>query len=340
MWDGKPLRVYALFAQPEGQGPFPAILQIHGGGQTCSPENVAYFVKHGYACLSYDWTGDWSGVKRPPEEITDWGPEITQNYFGSAGQDPRRIVVYHATLAAIRGLDVLCAQQVVDTSRLGIQGISWGGLITWLVNALDPRARTVVPVYGVGDVIEHDSGIGEGLRAQMKDWARMWRENFDPASYGKRQHASVMFLDGADDYWGPLLLAERRLGELTVEHRRSYSPNRMHSLSPESVAAGMAWFDAQLKGNGVFPKEPLLTLGTSRTGVPQARVRVDSPTRVTRVQVHYSRGPEPPLTRCWLTNGAQPISSKGRWETEIPIVNPNDQLMAIAQVTYEGGFSM
>lgn len=63
-WQGRPQRVYAIYAHPAGEGPFPAVLQIHGGGQTAYAANVAWFVRRGYACLAFDWTGPRDHPKR------------------------------------------------------------------------------------------------------------------------------------------------------------------------------------------------------------------------------------------------------------------------------------
>jgi hypothetical protein len=72
LWDGQAQRIYAIYAQPPivGNNRVPAILQIHGGGQTCYPENVNWFVKHGYACLAFDWTGPRD--ERPADQVTHW----------------------------------------------------------------------------------------------------------------------------------------------------------------------------------------------------------------------------------------------------------------------------
>jgi dipeptidyl aminopeptidase/acylaminoacyl peptidase len=59
------VQTYGLFALPAGHGPFPAILHIHGGGQTASPENIAYFTARGYGAMP-----PWSPASRPVVPLT------------------------------------------------------------------------------------------------------------------------------------------------------------------------------------------------------------------------------------------------------------------------------
>ena len=50
----------------------------------------------------------------------------------------------------IRGVSLLASLPDVDSKRLGITGISWGGYLTCIVASLDDRLRVAVPVYGCG----------------------------------------------------------------------------------------------------------------------------------------------------------------------------------------------
>src|SRR5690348_9565263 len=54
-----PARIIAYYgfpaAAPKG---LPAVLHIHGGGQSANREYVRYFARKGYAALSIDWGGN------------------------------------------------------------------------------------------------------------------------------------------------------------------------------------------------------------------------------------------------------------------------------------------
>jgi len=46
-------------------------------------------------------------------------------------------------------IDYLQTRADVDSSRIGLSGISLGGMITWLTAAIDPRVAAAVPLIGV-----------------------------------------------------------------------------------------------------------------------------------------------------------------------------------------------
>jgi len=181
MAGGEPQRIYALFALPPSSGPgrkVPAIVQIHGGGQTCDAGNVAWFARRGYACLAFDWGGPRDG--RSPEKTTVWGSAVSRDYIDRPAGGASDVFLLHAVLAARRAIDVLYEQPEVDAGRVGVQGISWGGLLAWLVGATESRVKAVVPVYGVGGLDRGTMGEGDALRRRGEEWVRMWTETFDP----------------------------------------------------------------------------------------------------------------------------------------------------------------
>jgi hypothetical protein len=75
VFKGAPSRVAAFYAFPKSGSKLPAILHMHGGGQSASLNSVVTYAKRGYASLSINWGGNkmnlgqetWSGPQ------TDWG---------------------------------------------------------------------------------------------------------------------------------------------------------------------------------------------------------------------------------------------------------------------------
>src|SRR5258708_6182309 len=59
---GKPTRVFAYFAKPDGPGPFPGMVLVHGGGGTAFSEWALHWAKRGYAAISMNLSG--RGPKR------------------------------------------------------------------------------------------------------------------------------------------------------------------------------------------------------------------------------------------------------------------------------------
>ena len=59
-YKGRPTRVFAYYAAPEGQPPaggWPAVVCAHGGGGTAYPAWVKQWNDHGYAAISMDMEG-------------------------------------------------------------------------------------------------------------------------------------------------------------------------------------------------------------------------------------------------------------------------------------------
>jgi cephalosporin-C deacetylase-like acetyl esterase len=329
-WNGEPERVYALYAHPAGPGPFPAVLQIHGGGQSCYPQNIAYFVEHGYACLAFDWTGRTK--QRPDDTVTHWAQPIQGNMYGREGQDPREVVLFHAVLAAITGIDILAARPEVDANRIGIEGVSWGGFLTWVVNGLDSRVKAAVPVYGLGDLDLQWNDMGTALAAKTPRGRGLWRRLFDPASFTAMQHGEIFFVDGANDFFGPQDLAETRLAHLQVVHRRTYGPNRMHNIDEGSARAAVGWLDAHLKlGQPPFPAEPQLSFSTDERGAFRVLVTPDPKAPVESVRIDFARGAALPLLRCWLSVDAQKEGAAS-WAAVVPLIDSTDPVTVMAQV--------
>jgi dienelactone hydrolase len=48
----------------------------------------------------------------------------------------------------IRAIDYLQTRPDVDPERIGMMGISMGGMNTWLTAAADPRVKVAVPCIG------------------------------------------------------------------------------------------------------------------------------------------------------------------------------------------------
>ena len=73
---GQPATMAGFYAFPKGAKGLPAILQIHGGGQSASLSAVTTYAKLGYAALSLNWGGNKMSlangqVYESPEAVFD-----------------------------------------------------------------------------------------------------------------------------------------------------------------------------------------------------------------------------------------------------------------------------
>jgi cephalosporin-C deacetylase-like acetyl esterase len=151
-YKGVPERVFAYYKAPKGTPPpggWPAVVCVHGGGGTAFPAWVQYWVDHGYAAIAMDLTGHLPEGKFPNREWHKFGgpPRIT--CFGDIELADREQWFYHAIAIVIRANSLLRSFPEVNPKKIGIHGISWGGVIVSTVRGLDPRFAFAVPVYGL-----------------------------------------------------------------------------------------------------------------------------------------------------------------------------------------------
>ena len=131
------------------EGRLPAVLYLcgHSKGKVNAPyqANPRWFGQHGYVALVLDpiQLGESQGFHHGTyrEENWDWP---------SRGYTPAGTEVWNA----MRALDYLETRTDVDADRMGVTGLSGGGVISWCLGAADDRLKVVVPVCQSGS-IEH-----------------------------------------------------------------------------------------------------------------------------------------------------------------------------------------
>lgn len=138
----------AILYEPEHiKDKMPAILNVCGHGPP--GKSVEYiqkqsinFAKMGILTLTPEWLG--FGDLARPENHHEFAAHL--DLVGANGEG----LFY---LAMRRGLDYLYQYPHVDTSRLGMTGLSGGGWQTIMLSSLDKRVLAAVPVAGYGSII-------------------------------------------------------------------------------------------------------------------------------------------------------------------------------------------
>lgn len=129
--------------------PVPAILYVCGHARTQQVHYQAHarkFAQLGFVCLIIE-TIQWGEVRGE-----HWGC-YARGWFHwySRGYNPGGVELWNG----IRGLDLLCERPEVDSSKLGVTGISGGGTQSWYLAAADERVKAVAPVCGTSTVESH-----------------------------------------------------------------------------------------------------------------------------------------------------------------------------------------
>jgi dienelactone hydrolase len=197
---GKPTRVFAYYAKPAGDGPFPAVVLVHGGGGKAFREWAEHWAGRGYCALAMDLAG-----KGPKGPLPDGGPDQGDDTkFGEFNDTTvRDMWTYQAVAAVLRGHTLLAGLPEVDKDRVAVTGISWGGYLTCIVAGLDHRLKAAVPVYGCGFL--HENSVWkprlDGFPAARRD---LWVKTFDPSVYLPGVKCPILFLNGTNDFAYPL----------------------------------------------------------------------------------------------------------------------------------------
>lgn len=185
-------RVQAFVATPEGHGPWPTVMSVHGG-----PE----------------WH-ERGGFDPETDALVDAGYAVAiPNYRGSTGYG----VAFQRTLVGnpwfpesedvIACLDALIADGITDGDRVAFAGWSWGGCLACLNAGLHPdRWKAVFAGIPSGDMVAAHYACMPELRAydlalyggSPEELPEMWAER-NPMSYVDRVQAPALVIAGEHD---------------------------------------------------------------------------------------------------------------------------------------------
>lgn len=199
LWFDNPAgeRIQGWLMRPDGDGPFPTIVSIHGGPEYHNTDafdarRLAY-ADHGYAVLLVNYRGS-----------TGYGTAFRQRLLGDIG--------FPESEDVNAGLDHLVAEGVADPDRLFIEGWSWGGYLATLNAGLHPqRWRAVMAGIPVGDYVASHYECSAPLRAwdlatlggSPMDLPDLYRER-NPMTYVDRVRAPMLLIAGEHDSRCPL----------------------------------------------------------------------------------------------------------------------------------------
>ena len=138
-----------LYRPAKASGRLPAVLYLcgHSKGKVNAPyqANPRWFGQHGYIALVLDpiQLGESQGLHHGTYREGKWD-------WQSRGYSPIGTEVWNG----MRALDYLESRDDVDADRMGVTGLSGGGVVSWCLGAADTRLKAVVPVCQSGS-IEH-----------------------------------------------------------------------------------------------------------------------------------------------------------------------------------------
>lgn len=248
------VRVTANLYIPEGDGPFPAVLNLHGHftegklGDRVQTRGHA-FAQRGFVVLSVDTFG--AGERSPHER--EW-------FYHGAMAGAGMILAGDSLLACQvrdnrRAIDFLESLSYVDRERIGVTGASGGGNQTMWVAAMDERLKVAIPVVSVGSFeayVGRCNCICETLPGGLpltEEWGILGLIAPRPLLVLNALHDQVAF--GVEALSATASVTQEIYSHFGKRERFDHRIfDRRHGYWPPMLEAALAWFQYWLQGVG------------------------------------------------------------------------------------------
>lgn len=267
------LRVTAHLFRPDGDGPFPAVLNVHGHYQDGRLAEALYtrgqaLAREAFVVLNVDaiGAGERGTVPGKFENHALAGAGLFsagETLLGAQVHDNRR------------GIDLLQSLPYVIPDRIGMTGASGGGNQTMWVSALDPRVKASVPVVSVGTFeayITEANCVCETLPDGLtitEEWGVLGLVAPNPMLIITGVHEQIKaFLP--HQMLRSYAVAKRIYDLYGAKNNLAYKLfDRPHGYFPDMVDAMLGWFKHWLQGSGsalpvsardteIIPRETLM----------------------------------------------------------------------------------
>ena len=260
---------------PDGKGPFPAVINMHGHWKEGRLSEYVQARGHslalnGYVCLSIDAFG--SG-----ERTTEHGSyEYHGANLGAHLMNVGESLLGFQVSDNMRGVDLLSSLPYVDAKNIGATGASGGGNQTMWLTAIDDRIKASMPVVSVGtfeSAVMRSNCVCEllidgltltetsGILALVAPRAIKMcnhKQDSNPTFYPAEMQRS----------YGNALPVFKMLG---AENKISYQLFDLeHGYWPENREAMLGWFDLHLKGTGTGDPKKEVPFAT----LPEEKIQV------------------------------------------------------------------
>ena len=254
-WKGKPTRVFAWIGlPPKREGKVPGIVVVHGGGGTAYKEWVQKWNAQGFAAISIAVEGQTDvDEKKEPKGRPVWarhafsGP-ARDGTFADTNQPLADQWMYHALADTMLANSLLRSLPEVDATKVGVMGISWGGVITSTIIGLDHRFAFGIPTYGCGHLFDAENGWGKALH-DNEGYKQVW----DGMNYADRVKMPVLWLSWPQDAHFPLgCQAENYrkapgprmvslVSKMGHSHPAGWNPPDSYAFAQSVVETGKPW---------------------------------------------------------------------------------------------------
>ena len=203
------LKLRALLWQPQGNGPFPAVLFCPGSGLTPQPQTIGpLFARHGYVFLGLFRSGQGLSAKEGSETSVIVERERDAKGDDAANRLQLRLLEKDQLDQQLNALEFLRGLKIVDSRRVALVGHLFGGMLAMMNGERDHSIRAIV-------------NFGGGARS----WPRSsyLRERVTQAA--GQITSPVFFIQAANDYSiAPSEILDAELAKRGVPHQIKIFP--------------------------------------------------------------------------------------------------------------------
>jgi len=318
VYQGKPVRIFAVLAYPKGGKNLPAIYWSQGGMYEAGSFWPLTWAAKGYMCINVTLPHD-----------------IYNSFVRFTTERPEDGNLAHLALAQMRGITLLTQRPEVDATRIGVGGTSYGGFFASLIAGADPRVKAGMSFFTTG---EHKLGTGYRQFTQLRttDEVGIWSGTIDPAWRLKRKAAPFLWAVASDDHWMHLPAAIKTYQDSIGEKRLAIAPNWYHAFPVNVDQELIDWFDVYLMKTRKPYNKPSALEVKNVDGVLKASWNWtgDNPAKKAELVVAYGR--TRPWHDGWLYryHYAIPAKIKGNTATaKIPVPERGLEMLAYGNLT-------
>ena len=258
----------------------PVVIVLHGtgGSKDGMVPRLRELAGRGFVAVAIDGRYHGQRARGAREGMSPYQDAILRA-FRTGREHP---FLYDTVWDVMRLIDYLETRQDIDPSRIGLTGISKGGMETYLAAAVDPRVAVAVPMIGVQsfrwglehgawdsrawtlreaiDAAARESGGAVGVPFLRKFYDRvapgLYAEFDGPAMLPLIAPRPLLVINGDSDPRTPvggvrecLAAATKAYGEAGASDRLQLylQPDAGHQVTAEGDRAAVSWFENWLK---------------------------------------------------------------------------------------------
>lgn len=232
--------------------PAPTILYLHGYGERYADfmEMLREFAAAGFVAM---------GIDQPGSGNSTGYPLLSPFTFLNVTDGPQDSSLYHSVWAASRALTLLELMPQVKDNATIVAGDSMGGLVTFIVSAIDSRVDGSVPMMAAGNLRNSltsgsllNSVVEPEYRINSEDMNNLFKW-FDPLTYTRLLTKPVLYMFGTDDQFFPIISMMDTVQSITADLTLNIVPNWGHGVLPEWSHQIIRWVSRYFRQGESLP---------------------------------------------------------------------------------------